>query len=606
MGVSRDTLDRIKAALDPLAVVREAVPSLKQSGARWKGNCPFHNERTPSFYFQPEKGLWHCFGACQEGGDIMAFVMKLEGLSFTEALRELARRTGIPLDWDKNDDASSRRAKERDALLNLLEEAAGFYRDNLRSTAEAEIARRTLAQRGVRPETIDRFRIGYAPRRDGFLDRALKRGVAIELLLKAGLAARSDRTGRYQDTLTGRLIFPIRDAYGQVVAFGGRVLEDDAGPKYINSPETPVYTKGRHLYGLYEGRTALRDRGQAVVVEGYMDVVGLHQAGVDRAVAPLGTGFTTEQAKLLRRYAQETVLLFDPDPAGQRASWRTADVLLKDDVFVRVAQVPDGLDPDEYVQAKGPAAMEGILSEARDVVDFWLDLLAPSLSGFNDLHGRLRKAEELLKFIGGVPNEVLREEWIKRAAARLNLDAAALKREMGRKGGERPSARPEALPPAAAPAPRPAPRGPTVRTAEEELLQVLGAHPALWPRAEKADGWFADTRCLSVFRHWRDQWKAEGAVEPAAATAVLGAADGPWLTALLLEGKSFEDPAGSLERALVGLERQALQREKKILEGELRALPRTDPGFAEKFERHQTLTRRLKAATPDPAGPTER
>ncbi|MBK7688208.1 MAG: hypothetical protein IPJ35_04240 [Elusimicrobia bacterium] len=262
MGVSRDTLERIKAALDPLEVVREAVPSLKQSGVRWKGNCPFHNERTPSFYFQPEKGLWHCFGACQEGGDILAFVMKLEGLSFPEALRELAHRTGIVLDWDKTDDAASRRAKERDALLGLVEEAAGFYRDSLRGLAEAEVARRTLAQRGVRPETVERFRLGYAPRREGFLDRALKRGVAIELLLKAGLAARSDRTGRYQDTLSGRLIFPIRDAYGQVVAFGGRVLEEDAGPKYINSPETPVYTKGRHLYGLYEGRTALRDRGQ--------------------------------------------------------------------------------------------------------------------------------------------------------------------------------------------------------------------------------------------------------------------------------------------------------------------------------------------------------
>jgi DNA primase len=605
MGVSRDTLDRIKAALDPLSVVREAVPSLKQSGSRWKGNCPFHNERTPSFYFQPEKGLWHCFGACQEGGDILAFVMKLEGLSFPEALRELAHRTGIELDWDKNDDAASRRAKERDALLGLLDEAAGFYRDSLRGLAEAEVARRTLSQRGVRPETIDRFRLGYAPRRDGFLDRALKRGVAIELLLKAGLAARSDRTGRYQDTLTGRLIFPIRDAYGQVVAFGGRVLEEDAGPKYINSPETPVYTKGRHLYGLYEGRTALRDRGQAVVVEGYMDVVGLHQAGVDRAVAPLGTGFTAEQSKLLRRYAQETVLLFDPDPAGQRASWRTADVLLKDDVFVRVAQVPDEQDPDEYVMAKGVAALEQILTDARDVVDFWLDLLAPSLSGFSDLHGRLRKAEELLRFIGGVPNEVLREEWVKRAAKRLDLDAAALKREMNRKGDRTP-ARTETPAPTTAPERRPATRAPAVRTAEEELLQVLGAHPALWPRAEKADGWFADTRCLSVFRHWRDQWKDGGAVEPAAAVAALGAADGPWLTALLLEGKHFEDPAGALDRALVGLERQALQREKKALEGELRALPRTDPGFNEKFDRHLTLTRRLKAATPETPGPTER
>ena len=297
-----------------------------------------------------------------------------------------------------------------------LEEAAGFYRDSLRGSAEAEPARRHLAQRGIRPETVDRFRLGYSPRRDGFLGSALKKGVAIEVLLQAGLAARSERTGRYQDPLGGRLIFPIHDPYGQVVAFGGRVLGDDTGPKYINSADTPVYTKGRHLYGLYEGRTELRNRGQAIVVEGYMDVIGLHQAGAATAVAPLGTALTSDQARLIRRYAQEAVLLFDPDPAGQNASWRSAAVFLKEDVFVRVAHVPGGKDPDEFVMEQGLPALEGLLSSAKDVVDFWLDVLAPSLAGFSDLHGRLRRAEELLRFIAGVPNEVLREEWVQRAA----------------------------------------------------------------------------------------------------------------------------------------------------------------------------------------------
>ncbi len=595
MGVSRDTLERIKSALDPLAVVREAVPSLKQSGSRWKGNCPFHNERTPSFYFQPDKGLWHCFGACQEGGDILKFVMKLEGLSFPEALRELARRTGVALDWDKTDDASSRRAKERDQMLSLLEEAAGFYRDSLRTSAEAESARRHLAQRGIRPETAERFRLGYSPRREGFLDAALKRGVAIEVLLQAGLAARSDRTGRYQDPLGGRLIFPIRDPYGQVVAFGGRVLGDDTGPKYINSADTPVYTKGRHLYGLYEGRTDLRARAQAIIVEGYMDVVGLHQAGAATAVAPLGTALTSDQARLIRRYAQEAVLLFDPDPAGQNASWRSASVFLKEDVFVRVAHVPGGKDPDEFVLEQGLPALEGLLAKSKDVVDFWLDVLAPSLEGFSDLHGRLRRAEELLRFIAGVPNEVLREEWIRRAATRLSLDAGALRREMARqgtKGGPERSLTVEATP-------SPKPKGPTVRTAEEEVLQILAGVGGVWEGTDVPDALFADTRCLSVFRHWRDQWKAHGTVDPAAAVEVLGAADGPWLTALLLEGKSFEDPREALARSVKSLELSAQRRERTALEREvLDMLEGRRTRDEQKILRYQTLTRTLRAAGP--------
>lgn len=602
MGVSRDTLERIKLALDPLSIVRDAVPSLKQSGARWKGNCPFHNERSPSFFFQPDKGLWHCFGACQEGGDIITFVMKLEGLSFPEALRELARRAGIPLEWDKVDDASSRRAKERDQLLSLLDQASGFYRDALRRGADAESARRHLAQRGIRPETIDRFQLGFAPRRDSFLDAALKKGVPIELLLKAGLAARSDRTGRYQDPLGGRLIFPIRDPYGQPVAFGGRVLDDDAGPKYINSADTPVYTKGRQLYGLYEGRTELRARGQAVIVEGYMDVVGLHQAGAAVAVAPLGTALTADQARLLRRYVQEAVLLFDPDPAGQNASWRSAGVFLKEDLFVRVAQVPEGKDPDEFVLAQGIEALDRLLAGAHDVVDYWLDTLAPSMGGFSDLHGRLRRAEELIRFIGAVPNELLREEWVRRAAGRLSLDTDALRREMARHGG---SAADRAAP---APAPEPPARaGARVRTAEEEVLQILAVGAAPWETVDSYDRLFSDTRCLAVFRHWREQWKSRGAVDPAAAVEALGAADAPWLTALLLEGKTFSDSAEALARHVKSLEASALGRERTALQKDVLDMldGRRDRDDA-KILRYQNLTRLLRASAPAAAGPSDR
>lgn len=250
---------------------------------------------------------------------------------------------------------------------------------------------------------------------------------------------------------------------------------------------------------------------------------------------------------------------------------------------------------------QGLPALDGLLSSAKDVVDFWLDVLAPSLAGFSDLHGRLRRAEELLRFIAGVPNEVLREEWVQRAATRLSLDAGALRREMARQGtksgsGERP-ATVEAAPPRA--------KGPAVRTAEEEVLQILAGVGGVWEAGEIPDTFFSDTRCLSVFRHWRDQWKAHRSVDPAAATDVLGAADGPWLTALLLEGKNFDDPREALARSVKSLELSAQRRERVALEREvLDMLEGRRTRDEHKILRYQTLTRTLRA-TP-PAGPSDR
>jgi DNA primase len=597
MAVSRDTLDRIKSRLDALEIVREAVPSLKASGPRWKGNCPFHNERTPSFFFMPEKNLWHCFGACQEGGDIFKFFMRLENLSFPEALRALARRAGLTVDWEK-DEAGSQRSKEREAIFSLLEEAALFYEDSLRGAADAEPARRHLASRGITAGTVRQFRLGFAPHRGAFLDKALQKGVAIEPLLKGGLAARSERTGRYHDPLGGRLVFPIRDAYGQVVAFGGRALEEEAGPKYLNSAETPVYTKGRHLYGLFEGRGELRERGRAVIVEGYMDVVGLHQAGLATAVAPLGTALTADQAKLLRRYAPEAVLLFDPDAAGERASGRGAEIFLKEDVFVRVAGLPAGQDPDDFVRAQGADALHSLLEGAQDVVDFWLGRLAAETGKFDGLHGRLRQAEGLLKFLAGVPNELLREEWLKRVAARLSLDPAALRREFVRKAG------PVSSKAAPAPAARPAPARRGVRSAEEEILQVLAAHPEAWAGRLPVEAHFADPRCRQVFAAWSAQWRRERRLDPAAVP--LGPEDAAWLSALVLEDKRFADPLESLARGIKSLEGLALRRERTALEPEvLRMLDGRSPREEQKILRYQTLTRALRAQAPEPAGRTD-
>jgi DNA primase len=622
MGVSRSNLDQIRSALNPLDIIREAVPTLKQAGNRWRGLCPFHNERTPSFYFMPDKGLWHCFGSCQEGGDIFKFVMRLDNLTFPEALRQLAQRAGVELQWEnRGGEAASRETQERERLVALLAEAAAFYNEALRKSAEAEPARKHLAKRKIRPETVEKFQLGYSPFQGSFLDAALKKGRPIEDLVRSGLAARSEKTGRYHDPLRQRLIFPIFDAYGRPVAFGGRTLDDEQGPKYLNSPETPVYTKGRHLYGLFQGRQSLREKSQAVVVEGYMDVVGCHQGGATHAVAPLGTAFTKEQGQLLKRYVQEVVLLFDPDPAGTRASWRSADVLLQQDLFVRVGQVPDGKDPDELILEKGLGALEDVLKGALDVVDFWLDVIGRSVKSQDGLHERVRRAQELLQFIKGVPSEILRREWLKKIAQRLALDEASLWREFQKLGGapagapangqSAPRPAPPAGPqlgrppsaPAKGPFPPPVPalgsaerRAMRMRSLEEEILQLLCNHKETWPALEAIQpALFPDERCRRTLEALRRQWAAQKALDIEAAVSGLPAEDTSWLSALLAEEKDFEDPEKTLSSRLHRLDILAAERERQALQQEvLRMLEGRAPKDESKISHYQTLTRKLK------------
>jgi DNA primase len=597
MGISRDTLDRIRNALNPLDIIREAVPTLKQSGARWRGNCPFHNERTPSFFFMPEKGVWHCFGACNEGGDVFKFVMKWENLSFMEAVVQLGQRAGVPVEVERNAN-QSREAQERDRLIELLAKAATFYQDALLQSGEGEAARQHLAKRRIKPETVEKFRLGYAPQQKPYFEAALTAGAPIEDLTKAGLAAKSDRSGRFFDPLAQRLVFPIFDAYGRVVAFGGRTLaeDDDRGPKYLNSPETPVYTKGRHLYGLYQGRAALRERGVALVVEGYMDVVGCHQAGAAYAVAPLGTAFTKEQAGLLKRYTQEVVLLFDPDAAGEKASWRSAEVLLQNDLFVRVGRVPGGKDPDELVLEKGPGALEETVQRAQDVVDFMLDRLAERPGTRTGLNDRVQQAQELVRFLRGVPNEMLRREWTKRISRRLSLDESSLVRELekgGASSGGRPAA-PEKAPPA-----RMVLRVPNH---EEEIIQILCNHPEVWPGVTISEELFLDLRCRQLFHRLQQEWHDKGALDVASLASDLTPDDASWLTGLLTEEKTYDEPHENIAQRLRRLEWMAFERERKTLQGEvLQMLEGRLPRDEAKVERYQELTRALKAARP-PAG----
>jgi len=589
MSVARSQVDDVRNALNPLEIIRETVPSLKQSGHRWRGLCPFHNERTPSFFFMPDKGLWHCFGSCQEGGDVFKFIMKLENLTFPEALRQLAAKAGIKLQWEKTGEQGSKESQERERLMDLLSEAAAFYRSALLKSADAEIARKYLVKRGVQAATAETFQLGYAALRDGFLDGAIRKGLPIELLVKAGLAARSAKSGRYYDPQFSRLVFPIMDAYGRVVGFGGRTLEENPqGPKYLNSPETPVYTKSRHLYGLFQGRSALRTAGRAVLVEGYMDVVGCHQAGMSLAVAPLGTAFTKEQAQLLKRYVQETVLLYDPDDAGVRASGRSAEILIQNDLFVRVARLPDGLDPDEYALAKGAQALEDMTRQAPDVMDFWLDRSAEKAG--EGLPGKLKQAQELLQLVSGVPNALLREEWIKKISRRLSLDEAALGRELEKKAAPKPAWQ-SAPKPSAPAAPRPEP--PKVRSAEEEVVQILCLHADARVGKNFRRELFGDRRCLLIL----EKLSANPGRESASLAAELAPEDANWFTALLMEEKKFAEPQEALAQRLKSLESLSAERERQTLEKEvLLMLQGAHSRDEAKIDRYKDLTRQLKGA----------
>ncbi len=331
MRIPEETIEAIRAAIDIVEVVGEYVP-LRRRGANWFGLCPFHEEKTPSFSVNPHLGIFKCFG-CGRGGDVFAFIQQIEHVSFVEAVRMLAERAGIPLP-DGEEEADD----PRPALYHALRFAARFYFEQLTQSEAGQVARAYLKQRGIHPEAVRRFGLGYAPNAwDALLKAATEAGIRSEVLEQAGLVLPRKERGGYYDRFRHRLMFPIFSHTGRVVGFGGRLLEPDPEqPKYINTPETPVYHKGRILYGLYQARQALRTQEEAILVEGYTDVIALHQAGIEHVVATSGTALTPDQARLLARYVRRVVLLFDADAAGQQAALRSIELFLeRGDVIAR-------------------------------------------------------------------------------------------------------------------------------------------------------------------------------------------------------------------------------------------------------------------------------
>lgn len=405
-------IEQIKENLDIVQLVSEYVPNLRKAGRIYKACCPFHQEKTPSFTVSSEKGLFYCFG-CQSGGDIFDFLMRIENLTFNEALRRLAERAGIP--WQEEIQMTTQE-KIRLNDLKLMQSAKDFYHRQLLDEQGLQ-AMKYLESRNINKETIEKFQLGVSFL-SGLTKTAVKNGYKLNNLQKLGLASTATGT----DYFKNRLMFPIFNHRNDCVGFGGRTLNDEIQPKYLNSPETPLFSKSKVLYGLNFAGPAIRREGRAVLLEGYMDVVACHQAGADNCVAPLGTSFTADHAKLLKRYTDTVIVLFDPDSAGIKASLRAAMILIENEIYFKIASLSEGLDPDEYIHKYGLDKFKQVLNEAKDIVNFRLDCI---LKGAQNISPKDRAdiTAEIIEIIKKQPDPIIKKEWVMTVANRLGIEA---------------------------------------------------------------------------------------------------------------------------------------------------------------------------------------
>jgi DNA primase len=416
-------VEEVRARADILEIIGAHV-RLRRAGRNYVGLCPFHDEKTPSFSVNAERGFFHCFG-CGAGGTVFDFVMKIEGLNFAEALHSLARRYGIDLPEARGGMPSA----ERDALATANQIAAEFFSHVLWKTSDGATARDYLKRRAITEDTARAFMIGFAPARPANLAAVMAKRGLTDGALKTGLVRRESGGGLH-DMFRARLMFPIRDPQGRVIAFGGRVL-DDRLPKYINSTESPLYSKARTVYGLYEARAAITKADRAIVVEGYIDAIALAQAGFNATVASLGTALTVDQLRLLGRYTKNVVACFDGDSAGRKASLRALEVFLNAGMTGRGVFIPSGFDPDTLVRERGAQALSELIDAAAPLVDFFLNDQAAAAI---DDNSRARAAGRVANILAMVKDPFEYDLLARKAAALLRADERLLRREAHKRG----------------------------------------------------------------------------------------------------------------------------------------------------------------------------
>jgi len=431
--IPSETIEQIAAANDIVEVIGSYFP-LKRAGANFKALCPFHQEKTPSFMVSPGRQTFHCFG-CGAGGSVFRFVMDYEHTDFPSAVRKLATRVGITVVEKRGAADEDRQHEARRTLLKLHGEAAEWFHENLIKREIGEPARQYLKQRGITAEIVKRWQLGYAPDEwDAFGTWARAGGYNARDLITSGLVKTKDETDSNQtsdvkprasyDRFRGRIMFPIHNDVGEVIAFSGRLLKDEEGAaKYLNSPETPLFRKGSVLFGLHKSKRALIEARRAIVCEGQIDLISLFEAGITNVVAPQGTAFTENQARILKRFVDEVVLCFDSDAAGAKAAERSLDALLQNDLIVRVVELPPGEDPDSLVRREGKEKFESRVARAPDFFDYWIEREMQG-ADVSSLGTKLQLARRLAETISRVHDPLMRGEVVNKASARLGVSPA--------------------------------------------------------------------------------------------------------------------------------------------------------------------------------------
>ena len=436
MAEAGSIAERVKQQADIVRVIGEYV-RLKKTGKDFSGLCPFHQEKTPSFTVSPTKQIFYCFG-CSKGGDVFNFVMEMEKCDFPEAMRIVAEKCGISLPRKKENSPQERKEnQQRAVLLEMHREAQSFFVKQLEGTAEGKLARAYLEDRGMDAATITRFGIGYAPAGGEVLLRLLKPKYPEKLLAESGLVSRGE-SGKLFDRFRRRITFPIANESGKIVAFGCRALGDDQ-PKYLNSPETPIYSKSNLLYHLDRAKDALRRQDFVILVEGYMDAIAVARAGISNVVASCGTSLAEAQIKLLGRFTKRVIVNYDPDTAGQAATERSISLLLESDFEVRVLALPNvgdkKADPDLFIREKGAEAYIKALKESPPYVDYLID--RARRMDLTTGEGKQRALNFLMPYVQKIPNRILRSEWATRIAQQLRVDEPVLRAALSKAANER-------------------------------------------------------------------------------------------------------------------------------------------------------------------------
>jgi DNA primase len=438
--IPSQNIEQIAAANDIVEVIGSYFP-LKRAGTNFKALCPFHQEKTPSFTVSPQRQTFHCFG-CGVGGSVFRFVMDYEHLDFPAAVRKLAARAGIPVIEERGASGEDDRQHEtRRALLQLHAEAAEWFHDNLVKEKIGKPARDYLKKRGIDRRIATDWQIGFAPESwDAFLTWALERGYRRPQILQSGLIKPRDENrpeGEAYDRFRGRIMFPIHNDVGEVIAFSGRVLEKEAeGAKYLNSPETPLFRKGRVLFGLHKTKRGLIEANCAIVCEGQLDLITVFEAGITNVVAPQGTAFTEDQARILKRFVNEVVLCFDADSAGQKAAERSLDALLQNNLVVRVAEMPAGEDPDSMIRNQGKDEFEKRVAGARDFFDSWIEHETAS-TDLDSLGAKMQLARKLADTVARVHDPLMRGEVANKVSARIGVPRSDFERLLARPNRDR-------------------------------------------------------------------------------------------------------------------------------------------------------------------------